>query len=128
MVVKLRSAADTVTRPWHSAVAFYQRAGDAIKKRSRDALQRGRETVQTVRQSGHIVLIVGWVVLMSLAALFLSGLGAFASVALVLTMGAFSAVTAALTTLMLGGHFGVRHPERRMPALDDSHAQDHPAA
>jgi hypothetical protein len=134
IVAKLSSALVTLARPVQAAARFYQWGTDRI--------QRTRDAVRTVRQHGQVVLFVAWVVLMTLAALLFSGLGedasfggggrAFASMAMVLTVGAFSAVTASLTILMLGGRLSARDQQGQPRALDDARGAtaaraDHPA-
>ena len=134
IVAQLSSVLVTLTRPVHAPARLYQRGKARI--------QRARDAVRTVRQHGQVVLFVAWVVLMTLAALLFSGLGesasfagggrALASMAMVLTVGAFSAVTASLTILMLGGRLSARDPQGRPRPLDDAQSAtaaraDHPA-
>jgi hypothetical protein len=122
----LRSVFVTITAPVRAVATFY--------RNTRMGISRAGAGVRGLRHNATIVLFVGWVVLMALAAVLLAGLGdaasaafparAVSSMAIVLTVGAFSAVTAALTVLMMGGRVSDRAQAR--PQAHDE-AQGGPA-
>jgi hypothetical protein len=99
----LRSVFVTMTAPVRAVATFY--------RNTRMGISRAGAGVRGLLHNATIVLFVGWVVLMALAAVLLAGLGdaastafparAVSSMAIVLTVGAFSAVTAALTVLLM---------------------------
>jgi hypothetical protein len=122
----LRSVFVTITAPVRAVATFY--------RNTRMGISRAGAGVRGLRHNATIVLFVGWVVLMAVAAVLLAGLGdaastafparAVSSMAIVLTIGAFSAVTAALTVLMMGGRVS-EHAQARPQARDE--AQGGPA-
>ncbi len=103
----LRNVVYTITAPVRAVRRFTKSAADGIRG--------ARDEVRNLRQHANVVLFVAWIALMAIAALLFAGLGGAGSAfgvagafAMVLTVGAFSAVTAALTIVMLGG----RLPDR----------------
>ncbi|MDP9272720.1 MAG: hypothetical protein M3O93_04190, partial [Chloroflexota bacterium] len=111
----------TITAPVRAVATFY--------RNTRMGISRAGAGVRGLRHNATVLLFVGWVVLMALAALLLAGLGdaastafparAVSSMAIVLTVGAFSAVTAALTVLMMGGRVSDR-AQARPQARDEA--------
>jgi uncharacterized membrane protein len=106
-MARLRSVAYTLTAPVRAVRRFAQNVAMSV---------RGiRDGARNVRQNANVVLFVAWVALMAVAALLFAGLGGPGSAfgiagafAMVLTVGAFSAVTAAVTIVMLGGRLADR--------------------
>jgi hypothetical protein len=117
----LRSVFVTMTAPVRAVATFY--------RNTRMGISRAGAGVRGLRHNVTIVLFVGWVVLMALAAVLLAGLGdpastafpsrAVSSMAIVLTVGAFSAVTAALTVLLMGARASDQ-AQARPPARDEA--------